>query len=1398
MTFWIFAGKHLMLYQILTAGIFLVGMLPQWSLAQGVNEEDFPPGFLARYTVGEQFIERIDRAVAFDWSQAAPDPRLPEGPFSAQWEAELLVRESGKHQLHAFVQGEVEVTFDGTPVLKSQSEKPGWVSGKPFDLKFGDQSLVVRFQKTKPTAQLKLFWSSESFLLEPLPAKAIYRDGGHPKLDSLETGRVLFHASRCNRCHQRENTEPALSAPALTHLNEGTNRDWLVEKIQKPHNSPNALMPDFGFTKEQAEQITAYLIAASDKSKLVVPKPKDRTADTTAGQLVFRSVGCFACHTMNKEGQSSPFGGGDLSRIAQKRSEAWLFTWLTSPKNLNIDHHMPLVKLSATERRQLAVYLSGKPSKTVSFATNKRDPQSKIASGKKLIEAARCSACHRIPQIQPSLAILTDLSKSNGHGKLSCLKQSSNPMSHQPAYMQLNESERIAIQDYLTSQQGNLSPLSEYDRGQIVLEQKNCLMCHERNHSKGIVEVAGRMARIDEALQGQSEALIPPALNAVGDKLLDTVLEEAISGEQLKTRLPWLKVRMPKFEHTSAEKSALVKYFIAHDRVPDNAPGSNRVLSFPANSDALVTGHTLVGAKGFSCVACHRVGSFEPRNVALGTKGSDLLRLGKRMRKSYYLRWTQSPQRIVPGMEMPSVRKAVPGVLDQQIVTQLAATWDALNDPRFTAPTSPSAVEQFLVVPPEGQARIVRDVFTNPKPNGGGYIARAMAMGFHNGHNLLFDLDNFTLRDWTFGDFARQRTEGKSWYWDMAGVPVMQGFTRESDFALNKVGSAKTSGIHPLKMNNTCGRLISYQNKGSGVLLEYELYFLVKNKRHVVNVKESIQPKPKSWQRELRFRNLPEGYEMLVATNLRTQLVGKPKILDSQSMVVAGNTAYVASQSNQCTLTYRAELIRPKLPIPPQPDLTVSAEAITSLPGYTGTRLPLPGSIMPTAITWANQKLPGIAKGTLIFTSLKGDVYLANDTNGDGLEDKLTQFEEGLAAPYGVLPYHRGLLVAHKPELLYLEDIDGDGRADVRHVVATGWGYSDNYHDWTTSLVRDSRGRFYVGIGSDYAQRDRPKETSKWRGAVLQITPSHPPTDTVNGQFSAWSIQPVGQSFRYPTGIAINHVDQIFVTDNQGVQNTFNEFNHLVEGRYYGVPSRYETNRDAKASPPAVQIPHPWSRSVNGVFFLPDSGKGHTAFRGHAIGCEYDTRFLIRLSAQKVKGEFQGAAYYFSQPNAGVGGHNFQGPLCGGVSQDGNLYIGSIYDSGWLGGRNTGDIVRLIPNENLPTNGIREVRATANGFDVDFLKPVELKIANDPNNYEISGYTRDWKGGYATPDSGRHKLSVSVAKQKKEGRTVSLIVPNRREGYVYEISCGGLSTALKETLFPSAAHYTLHKIPKPE
>ncbi len=437
---------------------------------------------------------------------------------------------------------------------------------------------------------------------------------------------------------------------------------------------------------------------------------------------------------------------------------------------------------------------------------------------------------------------------------------------------------------------------------------------------------------------------------------------------------------------------------------------------------------------------------------------------------------------------------------------------------------------------------------------------------------------------------------------------------------------------------------------------------------------------------------------------------------------------------------------------------------------------------MPTALTWNKE-------GKLAFASLKGHVYVASDTDADGLEDKLDVFEEGLAAPYGIIsdPQDGSLIVSHKPELLRLIDTDGDGRADVRKVFATGWGYNDNYHDWTCGIVRDSKGNLYVGLGSDYTQPKRPVEQQRWRGKILRIN--------LAGQAT-----PIASGLRYPTGLAMNPDDELFVTDNQGEQNVFNELNHIVEGAKYGVPSREDPKDETPASTPAIQIPHPWTRSINGIFFIPRDAKlaaGQAAthpFAGHGIGCEYDSRFLIRFTLHKVGDTFQGAVYPFSLDQVPTGTPNFEGTLCGGISPKGDIYIGCIHDSGWLGGLNVGSLVRLQSTGKIPL-GIRELQATPHGFQIGFTDPVDRAAAASGANYSISAYTRQWQGSYATPDSNRHQVAVNSATVSVDGRRVVLQTDKLRQGYVYEVTCGKIGPDSKVSLWPTTGHYTVNRVP---
>jgi len=54
-------------------------------------------------------------------------------------------------------------------------------------------------------------------------------------------------------------------------------------------------------------------------------------------------------------------------------------------------------------------------------------------------------------------------------------------------------------------------------------------------------------------------------------------------------------------------------------------------------------------------------------------------------------------------------------------------------------------------------------------------------------------------------------------------------------------------------------------------------------------------------------------------------------------------------------------------------------------------------------------------------------------------------FADGLAIPLGILPYKNGVYVQHGPEIVFLSDTNGDGRADKREVILSGFGVQDSH-----------------------------------------------------------------------------------------------------------------------------------------------------------------------------------------------------------------------------------------------------------------------------------------------------------------------------------------------------------------
>jgi putative membrane-bound dehydrogenase-like protein len=75
-----------------------------------------------------------------------------------------------------------------------------------------------------------------------------------------------------------------------------------------------------------------------------------------------------------------------------------------------------------------------------------------------------------------------------------------------------------------------------------------------------------------------------------------------------------------------------------------------------------------------------------------------------------------------------------------------------------------------------------------------------------------------------------------------------------------------------------------------------------------------------------------------------------------------------------------------------------------------------------------------------------GRIKLLTRSKPDGPYDKATVFLDGLSFPTGVTPYGKGVLVTCAPDILYAEDTGGDGKADKKVVLFTGFVEGNPQH----------------------------------------------------------------------------------------------------------------------------------------------------------------------------------------------------------------------------------------------------------------------------------------------------------------------------------------------------------------
>ena len=103
------------------------------------------------------------------------------------------------------------------------------------------------------------------------------------------------------------------------------------------------------------------------------------------------------------------------------------------------------------------------------------------------------------------------------------------------------------------------------------------------------------------------------------------------------------------------------------------------------------------------------------------------------------------------------------------------------------------------------------------------------------------------------------------------------------------------------------------------------------------------------------------------------------------------------------------------------------------------------GLTNPIAIRWDTAGRAYVTVTTTYPHVFPGDVpndkiIVLEDADHDGVAERSTVFADGLNIPTAMELGDGGVYVGQGRELLFLKDTDGDGRADTRRVVLSGFG----------------------------------------------------------------------------------------------------------------------------------------------------------------------------------------------------------------------------------------------------------------------------------------------------------------------------------------------------------------------
>jgi quinoprotein glucose dehydrogenase len=315
------------------------------------------------------------------------------------------------------------------------------------------------------------------------------------------------------------------------------------------------------------------------------------------------------------------------------------------------------------------------------------------------------------------------------------------------------------------------------------------------------------------------------------------------------------------------------------------------------------------------------------------------------------------------------------------------------------------------------------------------------------------------------------------------------------------------------------------------------------------------------------------------------------------------------------------------------------------------------------------------------------------DQNGDGIADKATVFanrfnklEMGTGAD--VFSYRNQVYFTCIPDLFLLTDKNGDGQADQRRSLHSGYGvrFAFRGHD-LHGLTLGPDGRLYFSIGD--------------RGYNVSSDVMDPTTGAVfRCELDGSNLEVFCSGLRNPQNLAFDDLGNLFTGDNNSDSGDKARWVYLVPGGdsgwrmyYQYLPDRGPFNRE--------KIWHPFHQDSPAYIIPPienisDGPSGLEYYPGTGFGDDYQGRFFlcdfrgtaINSGIRSFRNEQVGAFFRLvdaEQPIWGILPTDIQ------FGSDGKMYV-SDWVNGWVG-ENKGRLYTFSDKQYSKSEIVKEVES---------------------------------------------------------------------------------------------------------